>query len=224
MIRRSMVSKKRSVRADAPSKKTSTGPKTGTDEKYIDPEIQKFLTLVQEEGFEAGTDTQLAMTCLSTTHRHDLHSLNVIDDFIQCLRDAPNSKWIQMLSPVANPFRLDRNSPNEIPALFLMCSGKENYGKRSLANLALIEWQGRTRMKNVKGDSKLIWYQPSTQNQRLRTFFGTMCQRFDWQFTLNSFLYAGGLDGFLKALYSSRLQKYADVSEFCFLFFFILKI
>jgi hypothetical protein len=105
-----------------------------------------------------------------------------------------------------------------------MCYGKENYGKRSLANLALIEWQGRTRMKNVKGDSKLIWYQPSTQNQRLRTFFGTMCQRFDWQFTLNSFLFAGGLDGFLKALYSSRLQKYADVSEFSILFFIFLKI
>ena len=207
-----MVSTKRTVRAYTRTKERSTGPNIGTDETYIDPEIQKFLTLVQEEGFEPGTDTTLAMTCLSTTQRHDIHSLNVIDDFIQCLRVVPNSKWLQMLTPVANPFRLDRNSPKEIPALFLMCSGKENYGKRKLANLALIEWQGRTRKENVKDDSKLIWYQPSTQNQRLRTFFGTMCQWFDWQFTLNSFTFVRGLDGFLKALYSSRLKKFADVS------------
>ena len=78
MIQRAMVSNKRSVRADARSKIPSTGPNTGTDEKYIDPEIQKFLTLVQEEGFEPGTDTTLAMTCLSTTQRHDIHSLTVI--------------------------------------------------------------------------------------------------------------------------------------------------
>ena len=213
MIRHSMVSNKGTVCTDPRTKKPITGPNTGTDEKYIDPEIQKFLTLVQEEGFESGTDTSLAMTCLSTTQRHDIHSLDVIDDFIECLHVAPNSKWLQMLTHVANPFRLDRNSPKEIPALFLMCSGKENYGKRKLANLALIEWQGRTRMKIAKDDSKLIWYQPSTQNQRLRTFFGTMCQRFDWQFTLNSFTFVGGLDGFLKALYSLRLEKFSDVSE-----------
>ena len=89
---------------------------------------------------------------------------------MECLRVAPYSKWPQTRTAVANLFRLERNSPKEIQTLFLMCSGEQNYGKRSLINLALIEWQGRTRMKNVKDDSKLIWYQPSNQNQRLRTF------------------------------------------------------
>ena len=78
MIRRSMVSNKRTVCTDPRTIKPVTRPNTGTDVKYIDPEIQKFLTLVQEEGFEPGTDTTLAMTCLPTTQRHDIHSLTVI--------------------------------------------------------------------------------------------------------------------------------------------------
>ena len=52
MIRRSMVSNKRSVCADTRTKKPVTGPNTGTDEKHIDPEIQKFLTLVLNENIK----------------------------------------------------------------------------------------------------------------------------------------------------------------------------
>ena len=173
---------------------------------------------------------------------------------MECLRVAPYSKWPQTRTAVANPFRLERNSPKEIQTLFLMCSGEQNYEKschirrllhnevfdifsykrfltyqkcfvivlrlkakldffylfamlvinklvcfgdiwirwefllfhnrrfRSLINLALIEWQGRTRIKNVKDDSKLIWYQPSNQNQRLCTFFRTMCSELRFRF------------------------------------------
>ena len=70
-----------------------------------------------------------------------------MDDFISCLWNAPNGKWARLLSPVANLFRLDSNSPTEIPAIFLMCSGEITMAKVKLANLALIEWQGRTQKR-----------------------------------------------------------------------------
>ena len=109
--------------------------------------IESFLELLNEEGYEEGTDTEIAMTCLPTTKKHFELSLAVVDDFIHCLWSAPNRKWAKLLSPVVNPFRLDKNIPTEIPAICLMCSGEVTINKVKLANAALIEWQGCTQKR-----------------------------------------------------------------------------
>ena len=89
-------------------------------EEFLQSEknIESFLALLNEEGYEEGTDTEIAMTCLPTTKKHFDLSVAVMDDLIHCLWSAPNGKWAKLLSPIVNPFRLDRNSPTEIPAFF----------------------------------------------------------------------------------------------------------
>ena len=55
----------------------------------------------------------------------------------------------------------------------------------------------------------------------MRTFFGTMKQRFDWRFNVDSFSFVGGVNSFLKALCEKRLSFFDDVS-FVLLIVFIL--
>jgi hypothetical protein len=193
--------------------------KRGEKDLQSEKNIESFLALLDAEGYEEGTDTEMAMTCLPSTKKHYDLSVTVMDDFISCLWTAPNGKWARLLSPVANPFRLDSNSPTEIPAIFLMCSGEITLAKVKLANLALIEWQGRTQKKGENKEEKFRWYQPGTQNQRMRTFFGTMKQRFDWRFNFDSFTFVGGVTSFVKALYAKRLSEFGNVSSVLFSFF-----
>ena len=55
------------------------------------------------------------------------------------------------------------------------------------------------------------WYQPSTQNQRLRTFFGTVQRVFNWQLQQSDFNFNSGLNGFIKELYATREKEFGKV-------------
>ena len=79
-----------------------------------------------------------------------------------------------------------------------------------IANKALIDWMAS--MKKKSPGSKCIWYQPSTQNQRLRTFLGSCSKRYDWSFEISDFNFKGGLKGFIDKLYAKRFQEFACVS------------
>ena len=67
--------------------------------------------------------------------------------------------------------------------------------------------------KKKSAAAKCPWYQPSTQNQRLRTLFGSCAKRFDWQIEVGDFDFKGGLKGFVETLYMKRYKEFADVSE-----------
>ena len=79
-----------------------------------------------------------------------------------------------------------------------------------IANKALIDWMAS--MKKKSAVSKCIWYQPSTQNQRLQTFLGSCTKRYDWSFEIGDFNFKGGLKGFVDKLYAKRFGKFAHVS------------
>ena len=69
-----------------------------------------------------------------------------------------------------------------------------------------------TKKKRVTGAcSKFPWYQPVTQSQRIRAFFGLMNRKFLWQMTLDDFQGERMLGPFLEGLYDMRFKKYKSV-------------
>ena len=66
--------------------------------------------------------------------------------------------------------------------------------KIRLANKTMVDWMDICKKKS-KNVGKCQWYQPSTQNQRLRTFFGSCTKHFDWRFEVNNFDFKDGLKG-----------------------------
>ena len=69
-------------------------------------------------------------------------------------------------------------------------------------NLALIDFMAATKKKGgskiKKKASKVTkqgdfpWYQPSTQSQHLRVFFGTTQKMFGWEYGLSKFNFSQG--------------------------------
>ena len=75
------------------------------------------------------------------------------------------------------------------------------------------------KKKNSKANSsngKFVWYQPSTQNQRLRTFLSSTCKEFDWRYEMSDFIFKGGVKAFLDILYSNRLSLHGKVRAIFF--------
>ena len=66
------------------------------------------------------------------------------------------------------------------------------------------------RKKSTKND-RCPWYQPSTQNQRLRTLLGSLSKKYDWKVDIGDFSFLGGLKGFLDKLYTKRFSEYRKV-------------
>ena len=55
------------------------------------------------------------------------------------------------------------------------------------------------------------FYQPSTQNVELRTFFAHMARTHNWQFNENDLKgFTGSLDAVIAELYDQRLKKYVS--------------
>ena len=97
------------------------------------------------------------------------------------------------------------------PRILVEVGGLKTPSKIMLLNKALIDWMAVCNKK--KAAAKCHWYQPSTQNQRLRTLFGSCAKRFDWQIEVGDFDFKGRLKGFVETLYMKRYKEFADVSE-----------
>ena len=63
-------------------------------------------------------------------------------------------------------------------------------------------------MPKSKNSSDFPWYQPSTQNQRLRTLLGSTSKEYGWKYKMSDFSFKGGLKGFLDKLYSKRYKEF----------------
>ena len=140
----------------------------------------------------------------------------MIEDYVSCLKAYKNNKWNHLLEYV------DFDGPGtyeKAPMILIAIGGEKDNDKLQLANLSLIDWQAATRKKvNPQGkkrekDDPCPWYQPSTQNVHLRTFFGTVQRVFGWQFQQSDFNFSAGLNGFIKDLYACRERTYGKVSS-----------
>lgn len=65
--------------------------------------------------------------------------------------------------------------------------------------------------KKSKNPPDFPWYQPSTQNQRLRTLLGSTSKTYGWQYDVADFSFKGGLKGFLDKLYKKRYIEFGKV-------------
>ena len=106
--------------------------------------------------------------------------------------------------------------------------------KTQLVNLALIDFMAATKKKGgskiKKKASKVTkqgdfpWYQPSTQSQYLRVFFGTAQKIFGWGYGSSGFNLSQGLIGFLGNLYKKREKELGHVSICVCMFYYITDI
>ena len=202
-----------------PTPKTSSSP----------PDLKACLIGIKEYNkvHLPDNDSILATTSLPHTKRHEWLINSVIDDYIQCLSSYKNNKWTHLL----NYETFDGpGSFEQAPRILIAIGGQKDNDKLQLANLSLIDWQAVTmkkkQQKSIKsdkddddanapdnGDDPCPWYQPSTQNVHLRTFFGTVQRIFGWQFQQSDFNFNAGLNGFIKDLYAAREKEYGKVSD-----------
>ena len=153
-------------------------------------------------------DSRLAAASLPHTIRHQYLIDEVTSDFITALSKFPDNKWKSALNPVEHKGVTGKKS---YPRILVEVGGLKTPSKIMLLNKALIDWMAVCKKKSAA--AKCPWYQPSTQNQRLRTLFGSCAKRFDWQIEVGDFDFKGGLKGFIETLYMKRYKEFADVSE-----------
>ena len=144
----------------------------------------------------------MAIGC-SAAH-HNLKDV-VLKDFVSCLK-TNGGKWEPLLVPTK--VKLPNGNVAAVPLFVKVLVGKKNQAK--LANKIVIDWQVVTKKKGVH--PKCPWYQPSTQCQRLRTFFGNMKNKFLWKIKLEKdFTGEKMISTVMGSLFTQRLKKYASV-------------
>lgn len=95
------------------------------------------------------------------------------------------------------PYELPSGKVQKFPLLFIELGGPVTKEKIQLANNSVIEWMRKCKKKVMKKNDKYQWYQPVTQNQHLRTFFGAMKNMFLWEMDLDDFNFEGSIAVFL---------------------------
>ena len=164
-----------------------------------------------EENFKPSDDSVLATHCLPHSIRHQYLIDAVTQDFLTALHNVPNGKWRDSLQPV--PHKLTGRK-KMAPKLLIDLGGEKMPEKVQIANKALIDWMAVMRKKS-KNSSDFPWYQPSTQNQRLRTLLGSTSKEYGWKYEMSDFSFKGGLKGFLDKLYSKRYKEFGKVLVLC---------
>ena len=160
----------------------------------------------EEENITNG-DARLAIAALPHTERHQWLIDEVTNDFLSCLAKMPSDKWKDALVPVP---RKGLQGEKTGPKILVELGGRKTLVKVQLANKALIDWMSLMKKKNCR-PGKVEWYQPSTQNQRLRTFLGNCSKHYDWNVELSDFSFKGGLKGFIDKLYAKRFKEHKEV-------------
>ena len=188
------------------------------------PDLHTLLDNVKEFNNlnPPNNDSVLALNALPHTKAHESRINQVLDNYVNCLACYKN-KWANLLT-------LERfDGPGNIvkaPKILIAIGGEKSNTKTQLANLSLIDWMAITKKKSMKprndgGKLKMSgtpYYQPSTQNQRLRTFFGTAQRVFNWQYQLSDFNFNSGLTGFIDKLYTKRKKEFRKVMLIIFFF------
>lgn len=163
-----------------------------------------------EKTNKSKTDAILAGDCLAHTKKHEWLIGEVVDDFLDALASIPDSKWSNMLELVPHEGLTGKIMA---PKILVFVGGMKSSLKCQIANKALIDWQAITEKKTAGKNSRFNWYQPVTQNQRLRTFFATVDKQFGWQYQITDFTFKGGVKGFVSTLFAKRLKQHGEVSH-----------
>ena len=129
----------------------------------------------------------------------------VLNDFLNCLSIAPMNKWDRLLR--STMMLLPNGETSQVPFIVSLLSGYKTARKLATANQALIDWNMVTKKKRLPKGDKLPWYQPVTQSQRIRAFFGLMNKKYLWQMTLDDFEGEKMLGPYLEHIYESRYKK-----------------
>ena len=202
----------------------STTPAVNTNKIPNPPDLITLLDDVKEfnQINPPNNDSVLAIDALPHTKAHESRINQVLDDYVNCLLCYKN-KWEKLLT-------LERfDGPGNYvraPKILIAIGGDKSNTKTQLANLSLIDWMAITKKKKANSDegsklkmSRNPYYQPSTQNQRLRTFFGTVQRIFNWQYQLSDFDFNSGLTGFINKLYIKREKEFGKVMLINFFYF-----
>ena len=156
----------------------------------------------------AKNDSALASNALPHSVRHQFLIDAVTQDFLAALYNVPKEKWRKLLQAVPHGVGGRRTMA---PKLFVILGGEKTPEKVQIANKALIDWMAVMRKKCQNG-AAVPWYQPSTQNQRLRTLLGSTLKKYGWRFDITDFSFRGGLKGFLDKLYDRRYKEFGQVN------------
>ena len=122
------------------------------------------------------------------------------------MTDDGRPKWAKMLVEVDNPYFNGTSTEHleKVPLAFTEVSGAISPLKTQLANSMLVDWM-LTVKKEKSQDDVCEFFQPSTQNLMLRTFFPFMSRVHNWKFTTSSFSnFEGCLSGVMKSIYEQR--------------------
>ena len=171
----------------------------------LDPESLLNAINKHEAIFDPTNDSRLALAALPHTQRHEYLIDSVTNDFLSALANVPNDKWTDALCLVS--FRTFGKKKTH-PRILVEAGGEKNPSKVMLVNKALIKWMAVMRKKASPKDKMCQWYQPSTQNQRLRTFLGSCNKQYDWRYEINDFNFTGGLKGFMDKLYRKIFKEF----------------
>ena len=153
-------------------------------------------------------DHDVIRLSVGCTVKHDVHRDEVTDDFLSCLKSYPNKKWDKFLLLV--DFMDSSGRTVQVPSILASLGGPVTNVKIAIANKALIDWQIATRKKKVTADAPFPWYQPVTQNQRLRTFFGLMAKEYEWELNIDYFCRKYMVCAVLSQLYSKRRARFVQ--------------
>ena len=183
-----------------------------------DESISDMLAVINrhEEENPPSDDSALAVNALPHSIRHQFLIDAVTQDFLTALFNTPNKKWTALLQPTPHVVGARRKMA---PKLFVLLGGEKTPEKVQIANKALIDWMAVMRKKQTRS-VKIPWYQPSTQNQRLRTLLGSTTKQYGWRYDIADFSFKGGLKGFLDRLYDRRYKEFGKV----YIFFYIILI
>ena len=165
--------------------------------------------LASEKSNPVLSDAYLAAAALPHSIAHQYTIDWVTKDFIDALASCPEDKWQALLEPVEY---MSMTGMTHAPKILVDLGGTKSTAKLMLANKSVIDWMAVIRKKPAKGQ-KCPWYQPSTQNQRLRVFFGSVQKCFNWTYELKDFNFKGGIKAFLDTLYAKRLAEFGEVSD-----------
>lgn len=160
-----------------------------------------------EEQHPPANDAVLATHALPHTLRHQYLIDAVTQDFLNALYNVPEKKWHSLLEPVPHHLNGRRKMA---PKLLVKLGGEKIPEKVQIVNKALVDWMAVMR-KKAKNLSGCPWYQPSTQNQRLRTLLGSTSKSYGWRYDMSDFSFKGGLKGFLDKLYAKRYKEFGEV-------------
>ena len=183
------------------------------DEFDIDHYLHQLNSI--EQNVERTKEESEALVASDITKKHNKRACKLEDSFVQGLSGIYTTqgkqKWNSMLQNVRNPQFVVGNGSPEVPFAFPSVAGIPSRKKLLLADAMLCDWQLNLKKKVDVKDGECPFYQPSTQNVELRTFFGHMSKHHDWQFSDSELKgFKGSLYGVIQEMYAQRLEKYVS--------------